>query len=71
MFFKIRRNNHNWKITEKSNVLQQDDMGYPLRLFICTCSKCGKTEHKWIDDMEAVIKNLKDGKDVLIKWENV
>lgn len=38
--------NHDWYITEKSNVLQLDDMGYPLRLFICKCSKCGKSSQQ-------------------------
>ena len=32
---------HNWVINLRSNVLQQDDMGYPLRLCICKCLKCG------------------------------
>jgi hypothetical protein len=27
---KCRRND--WQVTERSNILQQDDMGYPLRL---------------------------------------
>ena len=35
---------HDWKITQVSNVIQQDDMEYPLRLCIEKCSKCGKSE---------------------------
>lgn len=35
---------HNWQIIHAFNVLQQDEMGYPLRLFIQKCSKCGKIE---------------------------
>lgn len=38
---------HDWQIIHASNVLQQDEMGYPLRLFIQKCSKCGKTEQAW------------------------
>lgn len=33
---------HNWEIHKRSNALQQDDMGYPLRLVIVKCTKCGK-----------------------------
>lgn len=33
------------KIVERSNVIQYDDMGYPLRLCICQC-KCGKTNQQ-------------------------
>lgn len=60
--------NHKWKISERSNVIQQDDMGYPLRLFICKCSKCGKSEQQWIDVNEKELEELKTGKSVLLKW---
>ena len=39
------------KIIERSNVIQYDDMGYPLRLCICQC-KCGMTDQQWIDTKE-------------------
>ena len=71
MFFKKKECIHNWKITEKSNAIQQDDMGYPLRLFICTCSKCGKSDQIWIDVAEKELEELKNGKSVLVKWEDV
>lgn len=60
--------NHKWVITERSNILQQDDMGYPLRLCICKCSKCGKYDQKWLDMPEDDLKELETGKSVLIKW---
>ena len=60
--------NHNWQVTERSNIIQQDDMGYPLRLFICKCSKCGKSEQQWIDVNEKELEELKTGKSVLLKW---
>ena len=49
---------HNWQITHASNVLQQDEMGYPLRLFIQKCSKC-----------EKCLEEIKTGRFVLCKWE--
>lgn len=60
---------HNWEITERSNVIQQDDMGYPLRLFIRKCSKCGKSDQQWIDVNESELEELKMGKSVLLKWQ--
>ena len=61
--------NHTWVITEVSNVLQQDDMGYPLRLFICKCKKCGKSEQQWIDVAEKELAELETGESVLLKWQ--
>lgn len=61
--------NHSWEIKERSNVLQQDDMGYPLRLYICKCSKCGKSEQQWIDVSVEALKGLETGEFVLLKWE--
>lgn len=60
--------NHKWEITERSNALQQDDMGYPLRLFICKCSKCGKYDQQWIDVAEKELEELKTGKSFLLEW---
>lgn len=52
---------HDWKLKERSNVIQFDEMGYPLRLFICECSKCGKSEQMWFDSTECK-------KDVVLEW---
>lgn len=66
-FFRCR---HNFKVIERSNALQQDDMGYPLRLCIVKCEKCGKTEQHWIDVDEKALEELKIGKSFLLKWED-
>lgn len=60
---------HTWQITERSNVLQLDWMGYPLRLFLCQCSKCGKYDQQWIDVPLKELEELETGKSVLLKWE--
>ena len=62
---------HNWKITEKSNVLQLDELGYPLRLVIVKCIKCGKSEHQWIDVAKSILNELDTGESVLLKWSKV
>lgn len=60
---------HDWQIIHASNVLQQDEMGYPLRLFIQKCSKCGKIEQAWYDVNEKCLEEIKTGRFVLCKWE--
>lgn len=57
-----------WKVVERSNALQQDSMGYPLRLCILKCSKCGKLEQQWLDTSEDTLDELKTGKSFLVKW---
>ena len=66
-----RKCEHDWKLTEKSNVLQQDDMGYPLRLYIQKCAKCGKSEQVWVDVSEEALKGLSTGESVLLKWQKI
>lgn len=61
---------HSYKITERSNALQLDDMGYPLRLCICKCSKCGESTQQWLDTNKSALEELDSGKSVLVKWEN-
>lgn len=61
--------NHNWKVEKRSNAIQLDDMGYPLRLFIVRCSKCGKYDQHWIDVNEKELEELKTGKSVLLRWQ--
>lgn len=68
MWYKVKCS-HDWRISERSNVLQLDDMGYPLRLFICKCSKCGKSDQQWIDVAERELEELKTGESVLLKWQ--
>lgn len=59
MLFKC--NHKNKTIVERSNVVQLDDMGYPLRLCISKCDKCGQTKQEWIDS------TLRDD-DAILKW---
>lgn len=61
--------NHNWVIDQRSNVIQQDYMGYPLRLFLCRCSKCNEFDQQWIDIGEDELEELETGKSVLLKWQ--
>lgn len=63
--------NHDWKITHRSNILQQDDMGYPLRLFICKCTKCGKSEQQWLDVSVEFLNELNTSESFLLEWRRV
>lgn len=69
MFRKIC--NHEWKITEISNVLQLDEMGYPLRLVICKCKKCGKFDQQWRDVSQECLEELNNGESVLCTWKSI
>lgn len=60
---------HNYQVTKRSNALQQDEMGYPLRLCIVKCSKCGKTDQMWLDTDESALDEIKSGKSFLVEWE--
>ena len=63
--------NHDWHVTRISNILQQDGMGYPLRLCIVECSKCGKSDQKWIDVAEKFLDELETGKSHLLIWKKI
>ena len=60
---------HDWQIHQRSNVIQQDFMGYPLRLFMLKCTKCSESRQEWIDVAENQLAELETGKSVLLKWE--
>ena len=60
---------HDWNIWKQSNIMQLDDMGYPLRLFIVKCSKCDKFEQQWIDVSEEELEELETEKSTLLEWE--
>lgn len=60
---------HDMKVTERSNVLQQDEMGYPLRLVIFECVKCGESDQIWLDVPESELDELRTGKSVLLHWD--
>lgn len=66
-----RKCNHEWRTTEVSNVLQQDEMGYPLRLCIKRCDKCGESKQVWLDTNESALNELTTGKSVLCKFTKV
>ena len=61
--------NHDYRVYQRSNALQQDNMGYPLRLCIVKCTKCGDSSQQWIDEPVEVLKELETGQSVLIKWQ--
>lgn len=54
---------HDFKLYERSNVIQLDDMGYPLRLCILMC-KCGMSRQEWLDT-----SRVED--DIELKWSKV
>ena len=62
LFKKLHKHNFN-KFAYTSNVVQFDNMGYPLRLCIMKCD-CGMTNQEWIDVLENSVTN----KDVILKW---
>ena len=63
--------NHDWRVTYVSNVLQQDSMGYPLRLCIVECAKCGKSDQQWFDVSEKRLDEIETGESFLIEWRKV
>ena len=58
-------------IVAKSNVIQFDQSGFPMRLETMECLICGK----WYFDCNyiknSILDELSTGKSVLCKWENV
>ena len=62
-----RKCKHYWNVCQRSNILQQDEMGYPLRLFIVKCEICGKYDQIWVDVPEEELKELETGESVLLK----
>ena len=65
LFKKLHKHNFN-KFAYASNVVQFDNMGYPLRLCIMKCD-CGITNQEWVDVPESSVTN----KDVILKWERL
>lgn len=66
--FSLGRTKHEFnKLIAISNVLQQDEIGYPLRLCIYEC-ECGAFEQRWVDVHEGSLERLKTGDDVLCRW---
>lgn len=59
---------HDWHITETSNIIQLDTMGYPLMLMIQECKKCGKGEQVWMD---VGVEVLDDERFKILQWSKV
>ena len=66
MFSKICK--HDYHISETSNILQLDDMSYPLMLCISKCRNCGKSKQIWVDVPKSL---LDDDYYKVLKWEQV
>lgn len=66
-FFRCHIKGHDWVVTDRSNVIQQDDMGYPLRLCILKCKRCGKYDQKWLDTNISALDEVENGNFVLLK----
>ncbi len=65
-----RKCQHDWEVMLRSNVLQQDEMGYPLRLCICRCTKCGAQDQRWLDICVSELGELQTGESVLLQWRD-
>jgi hypothetical protein len=55
---------HDYKIVDVSNVIQFDSLGFPLRLYVLRCTKCGNHKQEWID-------SFKGKGDVVCKWREL
>ena len=63
---------HEWAAaTDRSNVLQYNYNGNPLRLCICRCAKCGTHEMVWVESDIKELEELETGESVLLKWNFV
>ena len=51
-FKKKKRNKDPFRIIHRSNTIQFDEMGYPLRLCIVTGNGRDKPERVWLDTLE-------------------
>ena len=68
LFRKIKCN-HEYIIKKRSNALQLDNMGYPLRLCIFECEKCGHSTQEWVEVPEKALDELDIGESFLLKWK--
>ena len=59
---------HDYHIVKTSNVLQLDDMGYPLMLCMIKCKKCGRTDQIWTDVPKSL---LDDDYYKVLKWKHM
>lgn len=66
-----RRCRCTWRITSTSNIIQTDDLGYPLMLVIESCPKCGNSRQSWVDVSPKIFDKLNTGECTLLKWTKV
>ena len=59
-----RKCKHEYVRTHISNVIQYDDLGYPLRLCIFECKHCKSSKQEWYDTVE------RDA-DQILKWRGL
>lgn len=62
---------HEWRITHVSNAVQFDSTGYPMRLVIERCYRCGKSEQAWRGDGSSVADQLKNGDLFHLEWRTI
>ena len=62
---------HDFQITDTSNIIQLDSMGYPLMLCIRRCTKCGASDQSWIDVPESIFNKVNSGEIHICKWKKI
>lgn len=62
----FKANKEHFRVIERSNVIQYDEMGYPLRLVMIDLGN-GTVDHVWRDIKENELKE----NDVELKWTKV
>lgn len=54
---------HDFELKEKSNIIQFDDTGYPVRLCLLVC-RCGMSKQEWL-----YTNRVED--DIELKWSEI
>ena len=60
---------HDFELKEKSNIIQFDDTGYPVRLCLLVC-RCGMSKQEWLytsrvtDDVELKWSEISDQEEI-------
>ena len=63
-----RKCQHEFVVIEKSNAIQFDSKGYPLRLCVCRCQKCGYSDQIWIDVPKFEANEITTGESFELEW---
>lgn len=64
LFRRKKECHHQYKVIERSNTIQHDPFGKPLRLCISECVMCGHCKQEWFDTYE-------QKGDVMLVWEAI